>query len=212
MKQHRVYTQLRDAIYSGRIKPGARLVERRLAEEFQTSRVPLRESLLRLTTEGLVRRSPRRTSYVEDLTAEDVAEIWLMRQTLEPAAARLAAAKSDKSFIAKLHRLADKMADQLQRGRRAASAESDLEFHRTIVESCGSARLLRAYDLSHVPMLMSRLKGERGNPDILRRQHHEYACLLEEGDGDAAERYAREHVVDIAGRMLGGGAVEEIRL
>lgn len=207
MKQHRVYTQLRDAIYSGRIKPGARLVERRLAEEFQTSRVPLRESLLRLTTEGLVRRSPRRTSYVEDLTAEDVSEIWLMRQTLEPAAARLAAAKTDKKFTVKLHRLADRMADQLQRGRRAASAESDLEFHRTIVESCGSARLLRAYDLSHVPMLMSKLQGERGNPDVLRRQHHEYAALLADENADAAELYARRHVIDVADRMPSGSGV-----
>lgn len=205
MKQHRVYTQLRDAIYSGRIKPGSPLVERRLAEEFKTSRVPLRESLLRLMSEGLVRRNHRRTSYVEDLSAADVAEIWLMRQTLEPVAARLAAANANKPFIARLHELADRMADQLERGRLAASAETDLEFHRTIVEASGSPRLVRAYDLSHVPMLMTRLKSRRGNPAILRRQHHNYADILASGNAAAAEKCARCHVEEIADRMPSGG-------
>lgn len=205
MKQHRVYTELRDAIYSGRIKPGAPLVERRLAEEFQTSRVPLRESLLRLMSEGLVRRNHRQTTYVEDLSAADVAEIWLMRQTLEPVAARLAVAKVDQKLIAKLHKLADRMADQLERGRLTASAQTDLEFHRTIVEASGSPRLVRAYDLSHVPMLMSRLTSERGRPAILRRQHHDYADTLAAGNAAAAENYARSHVEEVADRMPSGG-------
>jgi DNA-binding GntR family transcriptional regulator len=206
MKQHRVYTQLRDAIYSGRIKPGTPLVERRLAEKFKTSRVPLRESLLRLMSEGLVRRSHRQTSYVEDLSAADVAEIWMMRHTLEPVAARLAAARPDPVVIAKLHTLADRMANELEKGRLAASAETDLLFHRTIVECCGSPRLVRAYDLSHVPMLMTRLKEGRGNPDVLRRQHHQYAENIAIGNEAAAEEYARFHVSEVAGRMPSGVA------
>jgi DNA-binding GntR family transcriptional regulator len=208
MKQHRVYTQLRDAIYSGRIKPGTRLVERRLAEEFQTSRVPLRESLLRLMSEGLVRRNHRQTSYVEDLTADDVSEIWLMRETLEPVAARFAAARPEKGFIATLHTLADRMADQLARGRLAASAQFDLTFHRAIVEASGSPRLVRAYDLSHVPMLMTRLKDGRGDPATLRRQHHDYADILAGGDAAAAEDYARTHVTEVAERMPPGNGRE----
>lgn len=63
---HRVYHELRRAIYAGKIKPGEKLVERRLAREFAISRGPLRESLVRLMSEGLVRRAPRRACYVEE--------------------------------------------------------------------------------------------------------------------------------------------------
>lgn len=199
---------MRDAIYSGRIKPGERLVERQLAKEFATSRVPLRESLLRLMTEGLVRRSPRRVSFVEDLTADDVEEIWLMRKTLEPVAAGLAAARQDRKSIQKLYRLADRMADALARGNDRLSAELDLEFHRTVVEATGSGRLIRAYDLSHVPMLMSKLAGERGNPEVLRRQHLNYSAVIDRGDAAAAERLAREHVEQISRRLTKDLAAE----
>lgn len=203
MKQHRVYHRLRQAIYSGEIKPGEKLVERQLAEQFDTSRVPLRESLLRLMSEGLVRRTPRKTSYVDELTADDVAEIWLMRQALEPLAARLAALRPDRSFVKRLFELADRMADELQRGRHKSSAGSDLEFHRLVVEASQSPRLIRAYDLCHVPMLMSRLEVELNPPELpetLRRQHRKYVELIERGDADGVERYAKDHVIEVATR------------
>jgi DNA-binding GntR family transcriptional regulator len=202
VKQHRVYLRLRQAIYSGEIKPGEKLVERQLAEQFDTSRVPLRESLLRLMSEGLVRRTPRKTSYVDELTADDVAEIWLMRQTLEPLAARLAALRPNRTFVKRLFKLADRMADELQRGCRKVSAGSDLEFHRLVVEASQAPRLIRAYDQCHVPMLMSRLEeGDHPElPEALRRQHWKYVELIERGDADGVERYARDHVIEVAQR------------
>lgn len=206
MKQQRVYRELREAIYSGQLKPGQKLVERQLALKFATSRVPLRESLLRLVSEGLVRHTPGRTSFVEDLTADDVQEIWLMRRTLEPVAARLVAQGSQRRSVAKrLLLLADRMAKYLRADQDARSAECDLEFHLTIIEATKSPRLVRAYELSHVPMLMSRLTGERGEPDELLQQHVEYARLIEQGTPDAAEQYARWHVIEIADRMPSGG-------
>ncbi len=206
MKQQRVYSELRDAIYSGLLKPGQKLVERQLALKFATSRVPLRESLMRLMSEGLVRRAHGRTSFVEDLTADDVQEIWLMRRTLEPVGARLATESSrHRSVARRLLSLTDRMTKYLRANQVARSAECDLEFHRTLIEASKSPRLIRAYELSHVPMLMSRLTGERGKPDLLWQQHHDYARLIEQGAADAAEEYARQHVVEIADRMSSGG-------
>lgn len=194
MKQHRVYHQLRRAIYTGKIKPGEKLVERRLAEEFETSRGPLRESLLRLTSEGLLRQHPRRTCYVGELTSKDVDDIYLMRLTLEPMATRLAAAKPNRRLINKLNKLVDRLVTSHVRGKTIDSAEADFEFHREIVLASGSPRLIRAYDLSHVPMLISLLSEHWGKPEILRAIHVELIDRIREGAVDEAEAAARRHV------------------
>lgn len=200
MKQHRVYKELRKAIYTGQIKPGEKLVERRLAEEFETSRGPLRESLLRLMSEGLVCRSPRRTSYVSELTISDIRDIYFIRMTLEPAAVRLAAQRPSKTLVRTLNKLIDRMADQMTKGNQIASAEADFEFHREIVEASKSERLIRAYELSHVPMLISQVSAQWRKPEALREIHEEIVSHIQAGKADEAETALRRHVQGAARR------------
>lgn len=193
MEQQRVYEQLRDAIYSHQIKPGEKLRERQLALRFKTSRVPLRESILRLASEGLITRAHKQSSFVQDCTDEDVREIWIMRRLLEPQAARLAAEQRDRSFVAKLYLLADRMGRQLEQKRRSQAIRSDNEFHRVIVEHSGCKLLLRSYDLLHIPVRL-RLPIQWPVPDQIRKQHRNYARIIEQGDADRAEQVARAHV------------------
>lgn len=194
MKQHRVYDQLRHAIYTGRIKPGEKLVERRLAAEFETGRGPLRESLLRLIGEGLVHRSPRRASYVQELTVCNIRDIYVLRLAIEPTAARQAATHPQRIFIKQLKLLVDRMAQEMEQGHQLASAEADFEFHRMIVEASRSQRLIRAYHLAHVPMLISQRSPEWGKPEALRDIHLEIVNLIESGASDEAEAAVRRHV------------------
>lgn len=199
MKQHRVYNRLRQAIYSGRLKPGDRLVERKLATEFATSRMPLRESLLQLMGEGLIRRSPRRVSYVEDLTQGDVEEIWQLRLALEPLGARLAAGQPDRRFVKRLRTLIERLARQVDQGKLVAAAETDLKFHREIIVASRSTRLLRAYDSIHVPMLMARMQPAIES-QMMRRVHEEVVEPIERGDPARAERAARRHIKETIAR------------
>src|SRR3974390_202500 len=74
----RLIAELRQAILSGRLKPGERLVEERIAEEYGVSRNPVREAIRALASEGLVERSgPRRASVLRmtDQEARDTIEI-----------------------------------------------------------------------------------------------------------------------------------------
>lgn len=200
--QDQVYKQLRQAIYSGRLKPGDKLVERKLALEFATSRVPLRESLLRLTSEGLVRRSHRKTSYVEDMTEDDVREICLMRMALEPLATRLAAEQSDRRFTKRLSKLVDRMVRQFERGNLVAASETDLAFHKLIVKASQSPRLIRAYETMHLPLIMSRLPEHSGISQLMRQVHTEITRQIELGNAAEAERVAREHLEETTHRVL----------
>ena len=79
----KVFERVREAILSGELAPGSRLVERRLAEDLEVSHIPVREALARLADEGLVDRNARRGSWVASLTLEELEEISSLRVVLE---------------------------------------------------------------------------------------------------------------------------------
>ncbi len=81
---------MREAILSGALAPGARLRQEKLAEQFGTSRIPVREALRALEYEGLVRSIPYRGFTVTELDADDIEEVYDLRILLEAHAVRLA--------------------------------------------------------------------------------------------------------------------------
>ncbi len=85
------YEQIRQAIVEGRYAAGQRLIEKRLGEEFQVSRTPVREALRMLESEGLVLSLPNKGSVVRPLTAHDIYDIYELRVRLESLAAERAA-------------------------------------------------------------------------------------------------------------------------
>src|SRR4051812_40092925 len=91
---HTLSTQIRETlierIATGHYKSGERLVEMKLAEEFGTSQLPIREALQALDMAGLVSSRPRRGSFVKPFAAAAQKEVYLVRGALEEAAARLA--------------------------------------------------------------------------------------------------------------------------
>ncbi len=87
----RVYLALEDAILSGQIKLGGRLLENDIAEKLSVSRAPLREALRRLHFEGLAETIPRRGTYVIKPSRQDIIDLLQVREELECLAARLAA-------------------------------------------------------------------------------------------------------------------------
>jgi DNA-binding GntR family transcriptional regulator len=86
--QELVFEFLRDAILSGRLRGGSHLVQDKIASELHVSRVPVREALLQLESEGLVRMEAHRGAKVVWLSAEEIAEIFEIRSILVTAAIR----------------------------------------------------------------------------------------------------------------------------
>src|SRR4051812_6896316 len=88
--------RLRTEILEGTTEPGTLLAEAAVARQLGVSRVPVREALFALEREGLVEFSATGRAYVKDLTPEDFEELFVLRLTLEPIAARLATARFNK--------------------------------------------------------------------------------------------------------------------
>ncbi|MFC5387617.1 GntR family transcriptional regulator [Aquamicrobium segne] len=92
----RITDALREAILSGRLKAGSRVRQAELAEEFGISRIPVREALRQLESEGLMILVPNSGAWVSKLDRDEYIEIYKVRERLEPLAisessARLAA-------------------------------------------------------------------------------------------------------------------------
>lgn len=125
----RAHEQIRAAIADGRYQPGARLVERRLAEELGVSHIPIREALARLADEGLVERLPRRGSRVAALTEKDIEEMSSVRIVLEQLVVERVQKRLTPADTAELRSLVAAMQKAARRGDVARVFELDQQFH-----------------------------------------------------------------------------------
>ncbi len=136
-----IYQQLSDAIVKGKLQPGQRLQQQDLAIEYKTSIIPIREALQRLDVIGLVRIAPYRGAVVADLSKQDVADVYLVRSILEPAAIQLAVPRLTDDDAVKLKQLFQQMkhpdVSHLQ------WLDLNKEFRLTIYRASGSQRLVK---------------------------------------------------------------------
>lgn len=128
------YQTLRDRIVNLSYSPGERLVERDLAAELAVSRIPLREAMQRLRNDGLVVLVPRQGTIVSPFTADDVRDLFDVRESLEVLAARLAADRSTPAGLARLRDTMDDARDAMARHDDAATAAANSGFHRVLVD------------------------------------------------------------------------------
>lgn len=135
-----VVEQIRTAILTAVFKPGERLNETHLAQQFGLSRIPVREALLQLQEQGLVMNHPRRGMFVVSLSEEDVQRINSLRIVLEAEAIKLCRVNLTPSYENRLISLVDKMEGTTTESDFDAST-LDLEFHRTVWAVAGNPYL-----------------------------------------------------------------------
>ena len=104
-----VVDALRKEMLSGGLEPGQELSQDDLAARYGVSRIPVREALRSLAAEGLVELRPHRAPRVKLHSPEEIAELWWIRQILEPAAARLAAARTTPALVSTAARVLARM-------------------------------------------------------------------------------------------------------
>jgi DNA-binding GntR family transcriptional regulator len=143
-----VAQQLREAIVGGDLRPGDKLVETDLAEQFGVSRGPIREALRELSREGLAVDLPRRGTVVSTSTLGDLIEVYDIREALETFAAVVVVAKATTPDLASL-RARFKTMSRLWHSRTTEHADrmqADLAFHREILSVAGNSRMSVLYE------------------------------------------------------------------
>ena len=192
----RVVAELREAIVSGRLRPGERLVEDRLAQELGVSRNPVREAIRVLASEGLVEVTARRGASVLKLTEQDARETIEVRALLKGHNARLAARRQDKEIIKRIEKVLNKGTRAVASGHFDQLVALNQDFHCELY-AAGRNTLLGEI----VQNLRERTAMLFAPTDPARqaRLWDEHAAILRaviEGDESTAATLAARHVMN----------------
>jgi DNA-binding GntR family transcriptional regulator len=125
-----VVAALKDAFFSGMLKPGEGIVERQIAKQMNVGTPVVREALISLKHEGFVRRVKNKATFVTAFDADEVRQLYTLRVELETLALQWARPLVTKSDIDHLKSLVDRLVDAGQRENRREFLECDFEFHR----------------------------------------------------------------------------------
>lgn len=126
----RVMSALKDAFFTGKLKPGDPIVERQLAREMNVGTPVVREALISLKHEGFVRRVNNKGSSVTQFTAREVRDLYKLRIELETLALQWARTRVTEADLAQLTTLVDCLVEAGSRGSRSEFLKADFEFHR----------------------------------------------------------------------------------
>ena len=130
---------VRRAILRGHFSPGQLMPQEEIAKQFGVSRAPVRDALRQLETEGLIVTHPHRGAEVAKLTAEDVEEVFLIRESLETTALRLSVPKMTEADLSRAHTVLNQMDEDADT---AHLAELNWAFHESLYQASGRPRLL----------------------------------------------------------------------
>jgi DNA-binding GntR family transcriptional regulator len=173
------------------------------------SRTPVREALLLLEAEGLLRLFPKRGALVVPVSADEVRDVMETRLLVERHAVRVAAA-SGAALAAALEGEVAEQERRLACGDRAGFAEADRAFHRRIVAAAGNAILLRLYDSLQDRQRRMNLASTARDPSLPARfvaEHRRIAAALAAGDADAADAALAAHLETARAGLDAAGAV-----
>jgi DNA-binding GntR family transcriptional regulator len=137
-------------IENGQFKPGQRLTEAKAASLLDMGRSPVRECLLRLEADGLLKHQGKRRSrvivFAEDENPAQLLERYELREQIEAGAARLAAKNMTGRQIEHLRALAERAEQHLKSGDRDARLQANNAFHHYLVSNCGNSLVAKAWE------------------------------------------------------------------
>jgi DNA-binding GntR family transcriptional regulator len=191
-----VFETIRNAIISGDLKPGERVMEVQMAESLGVSRTPVREAIRKLELEGLVIMLPRKGAYVSDLSVKDLTEVMEIRASLEGLAAGLASIRIDEAEIEDLEVRALKFHKSIEDDDVDVLILRDLEFHDAIFRASRNERLIQLNNnlTEQVQRFREIYHKKVHKSKETSKEHYEIVEAISNRDVDKAEKLARIHI------------------
>lgn len=193
-KKDLVVDVIREAILSGELVPGARLLQDDLAERLQVSSTPVREALRQLESEGILQSSPNRGVRVAEVDLQAVHEIYLIRANLESLAARLAVPKMRPADLERLRALQAQIEQRIERKEFKELRRLNYELHFAIYEAAGLPELLKLIRGLWTKFPWDTLHVLPGRAYMSADEHIELIEALAAGDAELAGWLMRQHI------------------
>ncbi|MDH3239039.1 MAG: GntR family transcriptional regulator [Alphaproteobacteria bacterium] len=198
----RIYDELKAAITTMNIYDDdaeLRLDERSLSEQLGISRTPLREALVRLDQEGLVRIEPRRGIYIRRKSKQEILDMITVWAALESMAARLITTEAGDAEIAGLRRMLSVYDTEAVNGHIDDYSETNISFHQAIISLSKCQLIAEITDrlFMHVRAIRARTIFEEDRAKRSIEDHLAIVDALEARDTERAERLVREHTLKL---------------
>jgi DNA-binding GntR family transcriptional regulator len=190
--------QILDAILDHRLPPGTKLTEEKLASVFKVSRTKIRESLARLSYEGVVSLQPNRGAFVASPTINDARDVLDVRRVIEPELVRQIANVTSSRELAELRtHVSQEMAAHKAADRRSIVRLSG-DFHIRLAKLSGNAIFHRVVrELVSVNCLVIALYDSPNVPSCPSHEHGYILDALENNDGKLAAKRMLEHLTNV---------------
>lgn len=193
-----VYTQLKELIISGKLKPGQRLMEYEIAKKLNISKTPIREAIRELSKEGLVIHESRRKLTVVDFTEKDIREILTLRAELESIALALAIPKFTPEDFLELERRIEELNQKETQKDFFDVRRIDIErIHAFLVEMSGNTRLIQMWKVlaSQMMVLFQAVELKSKNYGYSTENHKLLTKMIKEGNVAQACEFLKTHIL-----------------
>jgi len=206
--RQQVQDGLRQAIIDGRLKPGARLIERELTEMMGVSRTVIREALRQLESEGLVAIIPNKGPVVRELTLAEARDLYAIRAVLEGYAARLFVENAGDTELKQLAQALDVVIGAYERGDALEVLETKNRLYDVLFEGAGSETLSAMLATLHARIWRWRALGlsHPQRSDARSRESIEglraILAAIRRRDAETAEKLMREEAQHAAAEIM----------
>jgi DNA-binding GntR family transcriptional regulator len=191
-----VARKLREAIMSGNLKPGQRLVERELCEMMGVSRPSIREALRLLEADGLVNTVPHRGPMVSTISLEEARQLYAARAVLEGFAGRECARLHDPAVVRRIGEALTRLKVALAESDMIAVLEAKTDFYAALIGGCQNAFIERMLKPLHDRITLLRITS-MSHPKRVNKSLREVTAIwraIQSGDEDLAERCCVDHI------------------
>lgn len=203
----KVVASLKDAFFSGQLKPGDAIVERQLAQQMKIGSPAVREALITLQQQGFVQRVANTGTYVNNFTVDEVRQLYQLRIEFELLAFKWAKLRIKEPDLLALERIVESMTAVATQKKAREFFERDLQFHRYCWKLSGNKFLERSLENLVPPLFAFVLNSSDHTVDeSVARQHLQLVSALKNASEpeftnivrDALSTFALEGVSSIA--------------
>lgn len=199
----RVSNALKDAFFSGELKPGDAIVERDIARQMKVGTPVVREALISLQGQGFVRRVVNTGTYVTRFSDEEIRQLYSLRVELEVIAYQWARTRVSDADLQELRRLVGLVVQAGEAGNRREFLERDYAFHRRCWALSGNTYLSETIDRLMAPLFaFAVVASEAPLTASMGREHYELINALQDLQEPEFTRVVRKTLSGFAGRWL----------
>jgi DNA-binding GntR family transcriptional regulator len=207
-QRDKAYHYIRSQLVSGRLPPGSRLSHRALAKEIGMSFIPVREAVSQLVSEGLVAHEPKLGTFVMEISRQELAELYDLREALERHAVLKAAERISVAELDEMQRYNDELGAILKELTQGTNRRWDVKrndrwmlndagFHMTLLRAAGNRRAIKTVsDLRVMTHVFGHRNEDRQLIDLERihREHQQLIDALRKRDGETATKVLVQHL------------------